>query len=130
MRTNLNRMVGAATALYSLAIMVKPMWLAKPCRLTMGPDGSVPADTRLLIKAIGARDTAIGLAMLTAGSTQSRREATACRIAADAADAAVFGALLDDRRARVKVAAFALAWSGLSAFTLCGPGHRGSAVKK
>ncbi|MFD5805754.1 hypothetical protein [Streptomyces sp. NPDC127020] len=108
------RFLGAATAAYSAAIMVRPVWLARPCGL-INAAGAVPASTGLLIRAIGARDFAIGLAMLTAGDPSARRTATACRIAADWSDAALFGSLLPDTQRRLKVAGFAAAWGVLCA---------------
>ncbi len=121
MNLKLNRALGAATVLYSLAIIARPQWLAKPCGLAMDGNGQVPRDTRLLIAAIGARDTAIGVAMLAAGDDRSRRVATACRIAADASDAVLFGTLLKDPAARAKVAGFAAVWAGLCAVSLRSP---------
>ncbi|MFB7651568.1 MULTISPECIES: hypothetical protein [unclassified Streptomyces] len=108
------RILGAATAAYSAAIIIRPVWLARPCGL-ISADGAVPASTGLLIRAIGARDVAIGIAMLTAGDPPARRTATACRVAADWSDAALFGTLLPDTERRLKVAGFAAAWGALCA---------------
>lgn len=116
----LNQALGAATALYSAAIIVRPEWLAKPCGLRLDADGRAPRETRLLIGAIGARDAAIGAAMTCAPGSRSRQTATGCRIAADLSDAALFGTLLPDRKARAKVVAFATAWAALCALSLYG----------
>ncbi|MFC9269118.1 hypothetical protein ACFTXJ_15280 [Streptomyces zhihengii] len=110
----LTRALGAATAAYSIAITVKPAWLAKPCGLTTA-EGAVPDDTALLIRAIGARDTAIGTAMLLATRPHAARTAVACRIAADWSDAVLFGALLSDPTKRQKIAGFAAGWGALCA---------------
>ncbi|MEU6311568.1 DUF4267 domain-containing protein [Streptomyces sp. NPDC047014] len=115
---DLPRVLGAATALYGVAIMVRPEWLAKPCDLPLDPEGRPTQQTGLLIRAIGARDTCIGIAMAAAGSESARRTATWCRIAADTADAALFGVLLDSRQARRKAAGFALSWASLCALSL------------
>ncbi|MBW1601971.1 hypothetical protein JJV70_07565 [Streptomyces sp. JJ66] len=110
--------MGAATVLYSVAITVKPAWLARPCRLRTDADGEPSRESALLIRAIGLRDTAIGAAMLMADGARARRVATGCRIAADATDALLFGTLLADRPARAKAAAFAAAWAALNALSL------------
>ncbi|MFD3471101.1 DUF4267 domain-containing protein [Streptomyces sp. NPDC058682] len=115
---DVNRVVGAATALYSVAIMVRPEWLAKPCDFPLDSDGRPQRQTGLLIRAIGARDTAIGIAMTVATSESTRRSATWCRVAADTADAALFGTLLESKQARRKVAGFALSWAALCALSL------------
>ncbi|MET7403963.1 hypothetical protein [Streptomyces parvulus] len=108
------RVLGAATAAYSAAIMIRPRWLGRPCGLT-GPDGDVPTSTALLIRAVGALDLAVGTAMLLASGPSARRTATACRVAADLSDAALFGTLLPDAGRRPKIAGFAAAWGALCA---------------
>ncbi|MEY2233498.1 MULTISPECIES: DUF4267 domain-containing protein [Streptomyces] len=115
---DVNRVLGAATALYSVAIMVRPEWLAKPCDLPLESDGRPPRQAGLLIRAIGARDTAIGVAMTVASSESARRSAAWCRVATDTADAALFGTLLESKQARWKVAGFALSWAALCALSL------------
>ncbi|MFC8708111.1 hypothetical protein ACFUIV_38850 [Streptomyces anulatus] len=108
------RVLGAATAAYSLAIMVRPALLAKPCGLARADD-TVPAPTALLIRAIGARDAAIGTAMILAPDTSSLRTVTACRVVADLSDAALFGTALTGWSRRLKIAGFAVAWGALCA---------------
>jgi hypothetical protein len=110
----LTRVLGAATAAYSATIIAAPRVLAKPCGLTT-PTGEVTQDVRTLIGGIGARDAAIGLAMLFAPPGRPLQVALAARVASDASDALVFGTGLPDRSARRKVAAFALAWAALCA---------------
>ncbi|MEU0530785.1 hypothetical protein [Amycolatopsis tolypomycina] len=110
----LTRVLGAVTAAYSATIIVAPRVLAKPCGLTT-PAGGVTADVRTLIAGIGARDAAIGLAMVFAPEGRPLRVALAARVASDAADAVVFGTGLPDRSARAKVAAFAAGWAALCA---------------
>ncbi|MFE5675371.1 hypothetical protein ACFQ7B_23940 [Streptomyces erythrochromogenes] len=56
--------------------------------------------------------------MSVADSESTRRSATWCRVAADTADAALFGTLLESRQARWKVAGFALSWATLCALSL------------
>ncbi|KOV85227.1 hypothetical protein [Nocardia sp. NRRL S-836] len=108
------RVLGAVTAAYSAALVVSPRILAKPTGLA-GRGGEVPGPVRTLIAAIGARDTAIGAAMMFATPGLPLRTAVATRVAADLADAAVFGLTLPDRAARRKVAVFAVSWA-----LLCG----------
>ncbi|WP_329792828.1 hypothetical protein V1227_13300 [Lentzea sp. DG1S-22] len=106
------RALGAATAVYSAALVVSPRVLAKPTGLTTSRD-EVPAPVRTLVAAIGARDVAIGTAMALAKPGGVLRAAVMTRVAADLADAAVFGLTLPDRTARRKVAVFALCWAAL-----------------
>ncbi|MGW5745336.1 hypothetical protein [Amycolatopsis sp. NPDC003861] len=86
----LTRVPGAVTAAYSATIIAAPRVLAKPCGLTT-PAGGVTAGVRTLIAGIGARDAAIGLAMLLAPEGKPLQVALAARVASDAADAVVFG---------------------------------------
>ncbi|MEJ3653233.1 hypothetical protein WEH80_18480 [Actinomycetes bacterium KLBMP 9759] len=118
--TALTRLLGAATALYSVVIMTRPQVLAKPCGLVEA-DGSVSPAVRTLVRGIGARDAAIGVAMLSAPTGPALRVAVGARVAADAADAAVFGLTLPDPRARKKVAAFAAFWAALCAASVVRP---------
>jgi hypothetical protein len=110
----LTRVLGAATAAYSAAIIAAPKVLAKPCGLTT-PTGGVTAGVRTLIGGIGARDAVIGLAMVFAPPGRPLQLAVTARVASDAADALIFGTTLPDRSARTKVAAFAAGWAVLCA---------------
>jgi hypothetical protein len=110
----LTRVLGALTAAYSGTIIAAPRVLAKPCGLTT-PTGGVTAEVRTLVGGIGARDAAIGLAMVFAPAGRPLQVALAARVVSDAADAVVFGTSLPDRSARRKVAAFAAAWATLCA---------------
>lgn len=112
----LPRLLGAATAAYSVAIMIEPLWLARPCGLAEGPGGAVvPTPIATIIRAIGARDAAIGAAMVLAPRGPALRAATAARVASDAADAVIFGTQLDERDRRRKIAGFAAGWALLCA---------------
>ncbi|MFJ6512377.1 DUF4267 domain-containing protein [Streptomyces sp. NPDC091406] len=108
------RWAGAATAAYGVGVLVRPALMARPCGLDE-EDGSVPPATALLIRAVGVRDAAIGLAMLVAREGSALRAATACRVAADLGDAALFGTQLPDPAARRKAAAVAGGWGALCA---------------
>jgi hypothetical protein len=111
---SLPRILGALTTAYSIAIMLRPVLLARPCGLADGPDeSSVPAGTGTLIGGIGARDAAIGTAMVLAPRGPALRTAIAARVFADATDALVFGFGLPERDRRQKVAGFAVGWAAL-----------------
>lgn len=116
----LSRLLGAATAAYSIAVIARPAWLARPYHLTTASGEDVPHDLRLLIAVVGSRDAAIGTAMLLAPDRRAQRTVTLCRIAADAADVALFGRMLPDRTARRRVAVVAASWAGLCIVGLCG----------
>lgn len=103
----LTRLLGAATAAYSVALVASPRLLIKPSGL------ADTADARTLTRAIGARDTALGLAMVAAPAGTPRRLATAARVAADWSDAGIFAAGLAGRGTRGKVAGVATAWGAL-----------------
>lgn len=114
----LPRLLGAATALYSVAITLRPAVLARPCGLVHGPDeDEVAPAISTLIGGIGIRDAAIGAAMMLAPRGPALRAVIACRVIADAGDALVFGTQLPARDRRPKVVAFALFWAGLCAMS-------------
>ncbi|MFB6550758.1 hypothetical protein [Streptomyces sp. NPDC056405] len=127
MGVKLVRILGAATAAYSVAIMVRPVWLARPCGLT-DDDGQVQESTATLIRAVGARDAAIGTAMVCARGPQALQAVSACRVAADLSDAVVFGTVLTGQQ-RVKVAGFAAGWGVLCAVAAAGLGRAGRRSK-
>ncbi|MET8100540.1 hypothetical protein ABZV29_29395 [Streptomyces sp. NPDC005236] len=72
-------------------------------------NGQVQPTTATLIRAIGARDTAIGAVMLPAPDSRVTQAAGVCRVAADLFDAVVFGAALSGRQ-RLKIVGFAAGW--------------------
>lgn len=120
----LPRVLGAITAAYSIVITVRPEVLARPCGLT-DPTGEASAAVRTLIGGIGARDTAIGAAMVLAPYGPALRAAVAARVFADAADVVVFGLQLPDVSRRPRIAGFALFWAALCAWSggwASGPG--------
>jgi hypothetical protein len=110
------RALGAVTVAYSVAVVAVPSLLAKPCRMTVA--GETPWPVRVLIQGIGVRDTAIGLAMMTAPPGVALTAATLCRIGSDAGDAVAFGIGLPDLDAKVKVAGFAALWATVNAVAL------------
>jgi len=110
----LTRVLGAATAAYGVATLVRPAILARPAGLA-NATGEVPAGSSILIRAVGARDTAIGLAMVLAPAGPALRTAVSARVASDLADAAVFGSALPEPDKRLRIAGVAGVWGALCA---------------
>ena len=111
------RVLGGVTAAYSALIIAAPDLLAKPSELT-DHSGRTTSATRLLIRAVGVRDAALGVAMMAAPPGVALTAVTACRVAADAGDAVAFGILLPSTGAKVKIAGFAALWAAANAVAL------------
>jgi hypothetical protein len=112
------RVLGLITAAYSVAIGVRPVLLARPCGLADGPDQQhVSPAVRTLIGGIGARDAAIGTAMVFAPPGPALRLAIAARVASDLGDAVFFGSRLPDPGRRVRIGLFAAGWAALCALS-------------
>ncbi|KAF2775855.1 hypothetical protein STPH1_0512 [Streptomyces sp. OM5714] len=77
------------------------------------------ASTATLIRAVGARDTAIGMVMCLGRGPRVLQTASACRVAADLSDAVLFGRALTGRQ-RTEVAGFAAGWGTLCAVAAVG----------
>ncbi len=105
---SLTSLVGAATTAFSAALVVAPGVLIGPARLVD------TADTRTLVRALGARDTLSGLAMMAAPPGRARRLAATARALCDWTDAVVFPPALSGRGTRGLVAASAWAWGALA----------------
>jgi hypothetical protein len=105
---SLTALVGAATAAGSAALVVAPRLLIRPLRL------ADTADTRTLIRMLGARDTGIGVTMMAAPPGRARRLATTARVLSDWTDAVVCSSTLPGRGTRGRVVAFASSWGALS----------------
>ena len=123
MRVDLLRGVGAATALYGLAVAVRPDLLARPSGL-VDPDGRTAPATALSLRPLGWRDAASGIAMLTAPVGPALTAATLLRIAADLGDAVLLGGTLPGRANRVKAVAVSVGWGSLSIAGLLVPERR------
>jgi hypothetical protein len=123
------RALGAVTVAYSVAVVAVPSLLARPCRMTDAA-GSTPWPVRVLIQGIGVRDTAIGLAMMTAPPGVALTAATLCRIASDAGDTVGFGIGLPDADAKLKVAGFAAFWATVNAVALARSGRTQQALSQ
>jgi hypothetical protein len=105
---SLTSVVGAATATFSAALVVAP-------RVLIGPTGMPDtAQTRALVRALGARDAVIGLAMLTAPRGRLRDLAAAARVLSDCADAAVLPSAVPDRGRAAALGVSAAAWGALA----------------
>jgi len=111
------RVIGAATAVYSAAVIVKPDLLARPTGL-VGADEPADRGTAVLTRAVSARDLASGLAMAFAPSAAGVRLAGVVRIGADLGDAVGMGLALPAADARRKAAGVAGAWGVLTAAAL------------
>ncbi|WP_314173470.1 hypothetical protein [Streptomyces winkii] len=115
------RWVGAATALYGLAVTAAPELLARPSGLT-GEDGRAGEATRISLRPLVWRDVAGGLAMVCAPEGPALRTAALVRIASDFGDALLLGSTLP-RRARAKAVAVSVGWGALSVWGLCARGR-------
>lgn len=124
MNRSLLRAVGAATAVYGLAVAVRPAVLARPSGLT-GADGTVPRSVETCLRPLGLRDAACGLAMACAPDDRSLRTATLLRIAADFGDAALLAGTLPGRRHRAMALAVSVGWGLLSVAGLAAGADRG-----
>lgn len=108
------RLLGVATAGYSVAIIARPGLFTKPTAL-QAEGAPLPTATAIGVRALGGRDLASGLAMALAPSGKALRTAIAVRVGADLVDLVVLGTSLPDATARTKAAGVAAAWG-----TLCG----------
>lgn len=111
------RMIGAATAAYSLACVVRPEVLAGPTKLTTS-GAKASREVAVLTRASGARDLITGVAMAAAPTAAGVRLAGALRLGADVADAVGMGVALPTGGARKKAALVAGGWGALTALTL------------
>jgi hypothetical protein len=108
------RLLGVATAGYSVAIIARPELFTKPTAL-QAEGAPLPTATAIGVRALGGRDLASGLAMALAPSGKALRTAIAVRVGADLVDLVVLGTSLPDATARTKAAGVAAVWG-----TLCG----------
>jgi hypothetical protein len=108
------RLLGVATAGYSVAIIARPELFTKPTAL-QAEGAPLPTATAVGVRALGGRDLASGLAMALAPSGKALRTAIAVRVGADLVDLVVLGTSLPDATARTKAAGVAAVWG-----TLCG----------
>lgn len=105
------RLMGAATLVYSVAVVVKPKVLAGPCEL-VDERGDVPRTTATAVRAVSTRDAIISGLMLVAPAGPALRAVTTTRALCDLSDAAVFGATATPA-GRKKIAGVAVGWGSL-----------------
>lgn len=118
-------MVGAATALYGLAVTASPGLLARPSGLVDEDGGTAPA-TRTSLRPLAWRDLASGVALVAAPEGPALRTAAWVRMAADFGDAALLGATLPGRGRRAGAVAVSVGWGALCAWGLLAPGGQGT----
>ncbi|QHC21305.1 hypothetical protein [Streptomyces sp. GS7] len=128
MKVGLLRAVGAATAVYGVAVMALPDVLARPSGL-VDARGRTAAATRTSLRPVGWRDAASGLAMVLAPEGPALRTAACLRIAADFGDAALLGLTLPGRGRRRKAVAVSVGWGALSVLGLMASGGRGNGAE-
>ncbi|WP_458689783.1 hypothetical protein [Nocardia tengchongensis] len=103
------RLLGGATAVYGVAVAIRPEVLLRPTGLGSGAEPELRAAARL----IALRDLASGLALAITDDPAARRTAAIIRVACDAADTAVFGVALEGHRERAKSLAVTAGWGAL-----------------
>ncbi|MGI9003767.1 MAG: hypothetical protein ACR2GH_19315 [Pseudonocardia sp.] len=114
--TWLPRTLGVLTAVYGLSTLVKPAIFAKPAGLS-GDEPPVPVS--VLVRAIGVRDVANGLAMAVAPEGPALRLAIGARIAADLGDALTFAVSPNaDPAAKRKAIGVGVGWGALNVIGL------------
>lgn len=111
------RVIGAATAVYSAAVLARPEVLAVPTGL-VGAAGTADRGIAVLSRASAGRDLVSGLAMALAPTAAGVRLAGVIRLGADLGDAVGMGVALPDATARRKAAGVAGAWGVLTAAAL------------
>jgi hypothetical protein len=111
------RLLGLLTVLYSIVVLIRPRILVTPAGLVPRAD-QIPVSVKALARGVGARDAAVGLAMMFAPMTVPLAWVLAIRIACDLSDAAVFGVLVPDRSAKLKTIGVAVGWGVLNGLAL------------
>ncbi len=110
--TWLPRTLGALTAVYGLSTLVRPALFAKPAGLS---GAEPPAPVSILVRAVGVRDVANGLAMALAPAGPALRLAVGARIAADLGDALTFAVSPnEDDASRRKAVGVGVGWGALN----------------
>lgn len=113
----LPRILGAATATYGLAALLRPHILARPVAMVEA-DGSLGPAIRVAAGLIGVRDIVAGGWMALAPAGPQLRTAIVARALFDAGDAVLFGTLSPTAAARRKAATLAGSWAALCALSL------------
>lgn len=109
------RLLGLATAGYAASVIAQPRILLRPSGIDTADEPSAAAAT--LARAVGGRDLVTGLAMALAPTPAGMRTAIAARVGCDAADVALFAAVLRGRPEQTKAIAVAAGWGALCALS-------------
>lgn len=110
------RVIGAATAIYGGAVVLRPTLLTEPCKLTDAV-GRTSKSAKVLAQSIGARDFASGLALAVAPTSRATQVALGMRVLSDIGDAVVLGRHAPDADTRKKVVGVAAGWAVLTALS-------------
>ncbi|MFJ6214036.1 hypothetical protein ACIQGZ_11995 [Streptomyces sp. NPDC092296] len=113
MRVGLLRAVGAATAVYGVAVTAWPGLLARPSGLA-DADGRTAEATAVSLRPLGWRDAVSGTALLLAPGGAALRLAALVRIGADLGDALLLGRTLPAPGRRRAAVAVSVGWGTLS----------------
>lgn len=114
--TWLPRTLGVLTAAYGVTTLVRPAVFAKPAGLS---GDEPPAPVGILVRAVGVRDLANGIAMAAAPAGPALQLAVAARIAGDLGDALTFAlSPNEDPTARRKAVGVGLGWGALNVLGL------------
>jgi hypothetical protein len=108
----LARTIGVVTAAYAASTLVRPAILSRP----VGLDPSESTD--VLVRAIGIRDLASGIALAAAPAGPAQRLALLVRIGADLGDGVSFAAAKLPVTGKRKAVSVAAAWAGLGVAAL------------
>lgn len=111
------RLLGAATAAYSVAIITKPELFCRPTGL-VGDTETPDEAQKVLTRAIGGRDLASGIAMAFAPAGLPLKIAIGVRVGSDVADLVVLGSGLPDQNSREKATMVAAGWGALCALSV------------
>jgi hypothetical protein len=118
----LPRTLGVLTAAYGLSTLVRPSIFAKPAGLS---GAEPPTPVSILVRAVGVRDVASGLAMALAPTGPALQLAIGARIAADLGDAVTFAlSPNDDPAAKRKAIGVGVGWGALNAIGLLASARR------
>ena len=116
------RTLGVLTAVYGLSTLVRPSIFAKPAGLS---GSEPPAPVGILVRAVGVRDVANGLAMAVAPPGRALQWAVGARIAADLGDAVTFALSPNaDPAAKRKAIAVGVGWGTLNLLGLAAATRR------
>lgn len=108
----LPRTLGVLTAVYGMSTLVRPTIFATPAGLS---GSEPPTPVGILVRAVGVRDVANGIAIAAAPAGPALQLAIAARIAADLGDALVFAlSPNEDPAARRKAVGVGVGWGALN----------------